>query len=79
MVALGERERLLHLVGPTQYRNRGMSRPLKLTLDLTSTFKDLDYLTGQVFGFSFMSWAGFHPITEPVTIAYSGINSRSHR
>lgn len=71
VVALGERERLLHLVGPTQYRNRGMSAPLKLTLDHTSTFKDLDYLTGQVFGFSFMSWAGFHPITEPVTIAYS--------
>jgi hypothetical protein len=71
VVALGERERLLHLVGPLQYKNRGMSPPIKLTLDRTSTFHDIDYLTGQVFGFSFMSWAGFHPITEPVTIVYS--------
>ena len=71
VVALGERERLLHLVGPMQYKNRGMSPPIKLTLDRTSTFQDIDYLTGQVFGFSFMSWAGFQPITEPVTIVYS--------
>lgn len=71
VVALGNRERLLHLIGPQQYRNRGMSSPLKLTLDAASTFQDIDYLTDQVFKFSFMSWAGFHPITEPVTIAYS--------
>ncbi len=71
VVALGERERLLHLVGPLQYKNRGMSPPIKLTLDRMSTFHDIDYLTGQVFGLSFMSWAGFQPVTEPVTILYS--------
>ena len=46
VVALGERERLLHLIGPLQYKNRGMSPPIKLTLERSSTFSDIDYLTG---------------------------------
>lgn len=71
IIALGERDRLLQLIGPQQYRKRGMSTPLRIVLDRTSTFRDIDYLTDQVFGLTFMSWAGFHPVSEPVTILYS--------
>ncbi len=80
MVELGPRERLVNLIGPQQYRQRGTPTPLRLTLDRASTFRDLDYLTQQAYEFSFMSWRSFNPGTQPVTVYYSelmaGLNSR---
>jgi len=71
MVAIGPRERLINLTGPMQYKGRGCPAPLRVTLNANSTFKDIDYLCQQIYEFSFMSWRGFFPSTEPVTLLYS--------
>ncbi len=72
-VELGPRDRLVNLIGPTQYRKRGCPSPLRVTLDRTSTFKDIDYITDQIYQFAFMSWRGFQPSKEPITILYSSL------
>jgi hypothetical protein len=45
--------------------------PLRVTLDHNSSFKDIDYLSQQLYEFSFMSWRGFNPSIAPVTLLYS--------
>jgi len=70
-IDIGTRERLVVLMGPSQYRGFGTFSPLRLELDETSTFRDIDYLAEQVFAFSFMSWRTFNPGVLPATIRYS--------
>lgn len=72
-IELGPRERLINFIGPKQYRKRGCPIPLRITLDNCSTFKDLEYLTQQLYHFSFISWRGFLPSIKPVTVLYSGL------
>jgi len=80
MIEIGPRERLINFVGPQQYRGRGTPMPVRLTLDRSSTFRDLDYLAQQAYEFSFMSWRSFNPGHQPVTVFYSelmaGLNNR---
>lgn len=71
VVELGPRERLIVLIGPEQYRGRGTNAPLRLTLHRASTFRDLDYLTQQLYEFAGISWRTFNLATQPVTIRYS--------
>jgi hypothetical protein len=73
VVNLGRRERLVTLIGPKQYKKRGCPSPLRVTLDRSSTFRDVDYLTQQIYHFAFMSWRGFLPAREPITILYSSL------
>jgi argonaute-like protein implicated in RNA metabolism and viral defense len=70
-IELGPRERLVNLFGPKQYLGRGFPSPLRLTLDNCSTFRDINYLSQQLFEFSFMSWRGFNPAIGPATLLYS--------
>jgi hypothetical protein len=70
-IEIGPRERLINLIGPRQYLGRGCPMPLKLTLDTSSTFKDIGYLCQQLYEFSFMSWRGFNPTVAPATLLYS--------
>lgn len=70
-ITTGQAERLVTFVGPKQYRKQGMPVPLLLTLDGESTFTDIDYLTQQLYLFSFMSAASLNPGIKPATIAYA--------
>jgi hypothetical protein len=70
-VHLGPRERLLTFIGPAQYRGQGTPAPLRITLDKRSTFRDLEYLSQQLFLMSFMNVGSLNPGAVPVTIAYA--------
>jgi hypothetical protein len=70
-VRLGPRERLVTFIGVDQYRGNGSPSPLRITLDKESTFKDLDYLTQQLFWLSFMNAGTLNPGVAPVTITYA--------
>jgi hypothetical protein len=70
-VRLGPRERLITFIGPQQYLGYGCPTPIRITLDKTSTFRDLDYLTQQLFELSFMSARSLTPGIKPVTVLYS--------
>jgi hypothetical protein len=70
-VFLGPRERLVTFVGASQYRGQGTPMPLRVTLDRSSTFTDLEYVVQQMFSLSFMSARSLTPAIKPVTIAYA--------
>ena len=72
---VGDNEALLTLTGAQQLKRPtdGLPRPLLLTLHRDSTFKDIIYLTKQVYWFSNHSWRSFLPAAMPVTIYYSDL------
>lgn len=70
-VFLGPRERLVTFVGAKQYRGQGTPMPLRVTLDKSSTFTDLEYIVQQMFSLSFMSARSLSPAIKPVTIGYA--------
>ncbi|WP_176331628.1 argonaute/piwi family protein [Burkholderia vietnamiensis] len=72
---IGEYESLLTLTGPRELKRAtdGLPKPLLLNLHRDSTFKDLVYLTKQVYWFSSHSWRSFLPAALPVTIYYSDL------
>jgi hypothetical protein len=72
-VPLGERAMLLCTTGPRELKSplQGAPRPLLLNLHRESTFVDLEYLAGQLFRFTALSWRSFFPSGRPVTISYS--------
>ncbi|WP_035921323.1 hypothetical protein [Frankia sp. QA3] len=41
-----------------------------------STFTDLDYIAGQIFRFTAMSWRRLYPSRQPVTVSYSDLIAR---
>lgn len=67
VVALGPRDRLL-VTGEAGAPSDG--HPLRLTLDPTSTYVDLDRLVAQAYGLAAVSWRGYRRSGEPVTISY---------
>ena len=72
---LGDYEGLLVLTGAKEVKRPGdgLPRPVLLRVDKESTFKDLRYLTRQVYQFSCHSWRSFFPAPKPITILYSGL------
>jgi argonaute-like protein implicated in RNA metabolism and viral defense len=72
---LGQCESLLALTGARELKRaeHGLPRPVLLRLDAKSTFKDMKYLTRQVFHFACHSWRSFFPAPLPVTILYSDL------
>ena len=77
-VSLGEAEALLCLTGPKDLKQakHGMPQPMLLRLHRRSTFRDMTYLTRQVFDFSCHSWRMFTPAPTPITIHYSELIAR---
>lgn len=73
-VPLDRRSILLSVTGPRQLKTplQGCPRPLLLNLHRESTFESLEYLAGQVYRFTALSWRSFFPANRPVTILYSG-------
>lgn len=72
---LGDRESLLVLTGAREVKRPqdGMPTPLLLRLDGSSTFKDMKYLTRQIYHFSCHSWRSFLPSPLPITMLYSDL------
>ena len=66
---------LISVTGPRDMKLplQGLPRPLLLKLHRESTFTDLEYLAGQVFRFTYMSWRRPYPSRTPVTILYSDL------
>jgi Piwi domain len=70
-VTVGPRERLVTFIGVDQYRGYGCPAPLRITLDARSTFRDIDYVTQQLYLLSFMSAGSLNPGKAPATITYA--------
>jgi hypothetical protein len=70
-ITLGPRERLVTFIGVDQYRGYGCPAPLRITLDARSTFRDIDYVTQQLYLLSFMSARSLNPGITPATITYA--------
>lgn len=51
----------------------GHPKCLLTSVHPSSTFKDIKYLTNQLFSFSFQSWKSYFPSPLPVTIMYSDL------
>lgn len=70
---IGRKKSLLAMIGPAELKtaDQGCPQPLQLTLHGASTFLDIEYLTRQVFEFSYMSWKTYNLGAMPVTIQYS--------
>ncbi|MBV9163879.1 MAG: hypothetical protein JO281_20530 [Pseudonocardiales bacterium] len=74
-VRISRSELLVSVSGPRDLKlpSQGAPRPLLLKLHRESTFTDLDYLAGQVFRFTALSWRRPYPSSKPVTILYSDL------
>jgi hypothetical protein len=73
VVHLGDTRRLLCVSGSVLVKREGepIPQPLLVELHSTSTYRDLDALTRQVFHATGLSWRSMLPVGEPVTIFYS--------
>lgn len=74
-VLISPTEVLLTVTGPYDLKLpvQGLPRPLLLQLHRASTFTDIEYLAGQAFRFTALSWRRFYPSSMPVTILYSDL------
>jgi hypothetical protein len=74
-IRIGRSEVLVSVSGPRDLKLplQGAPRPLLLKLHDESTFTDLDYLAGQAYRFTAMSWRRPYPSSKPVTILYSDL------
>ena len=72
---LSDYEMLIYLIGQRELRTATNGHPRGLILEVhkDSTFKDLKYLTTQLFNFASHSWRSYFPNPMPVTIAYSDL------
>jgi hypothetical protein len=72
-VEISDNEMLLSMKGSQELKLiwQGTPRPLLLRLDQKSTFRDLSYLTTQLFDFACHSWRTFNAAALPVSILYS--------
>jgi hypothetical protein len=74
-IRISRSELLVSVSGPRDLKLplQGVPQPLLLKLHDQSTFKDLDYLAGQVYRFTAMSWRRPYPSNQPITIRYSDL------
>jgi hypothetical protein len=76
---LSEHEMLVYLIGQRQLRHDNDGHPQGLILDVhkDSTFKDIKYLSAQLYSFASHSWRSYFPNPMPVTISYSELIARN--
>lgn len=74
-VSISRSEMLITTTGPRELKTpvQGAPHPLLIKLHRESTFTDLDYIAGQVFRFTAMSWRRLYPSRQPVTVMYSDL------
>lgn len=72
---LSRHEMLVYLIGQQELRQKTDGHPRGLILDVhrNSTFKDLTYLSTQLYNFASHSWRSYFPNPMPVTISYSDL------
>lgn len=77
-IKLARRNMLLVTIGPKQILipTSGIPRPYQIFIHKESTFDDIEYITRQIFQFTFLSWKGFNTVKSPVTIEYSNMIAR---
>jgi len=76
---LSEHEMLVYLIGQGQLRQDtdGHPRGVILNVHKDSTFKDIKYLSTQLYNFASHSWRSYFPNPMPVTISYSDLIARN--
>jgi len=74
-VRISRSEMVVSVCGPYDMKlhSHGAPRPLMLKLHREATFTDLDYLAGQAYRFTALSWRRPFPSRKPVTILYSDL------
>lgn len=79
MFKLSKYEMLVYLVGQRELRQvtDGHPRGVILNVHKDSTFKDIKYLSAQIYSFASHSWRSYFPNPMPVTISYSDLIARN--
>jgi hypothetical protein len=74
-VLVSPTEVLVTVTGPYDIKRptHGLPRPLLVKLHPGSTFTDIEYLAGQAFRFTALSWRRFYSSNRPITIMYSDL------
>lgn len=76
---LSKHEMLIYLIGQRELRQDtdGHPRGVILNVHKDSTFKDIKYLSAQLYSFASHSWRSYFPNPMPVTISYSDLIARN--
>ncbi len=76
---ISKHEMLLYLIGQRELRQDTDGHPRGLILDVhkDSSFKDIRYLSAQLYSFASHSWRSYFPNPMPVTISYSDLIARN--
>lgn len=76
---LSKHEMLIYLIGHRELRQEtdGHPRGVILNVHRDSTFKDIKYLSSQLYSFASHSWRSYFPNPMPVTISYSDLIARN--
>ncbi|MCC7410955.1 MAG: stem cell self-renewal protein Piwi domain-containing protein [Gammaproteobacteria bacterium] len=76
---LSNHEMLVYLIGQRELRQDTDGHPRGVILDVhkDSTFKDIKYLSAQLYSFASHSWRSYFPNPMPVTISYSDLIARN--
>lgn len=76
---LSKHEMLVYLIGQRELRQEtdGHPRGVILNIHKDSTFKDIKYLSAQLYSFASHSWRSYFPNPMPVTISYSDLIARN--
>ena len=76
---ISRNEMLVYLIGQRELRQEtdGHPRGVILSVHKDSTFKDIKYLSTQVYSFASHSWRSYFPNPMPVTISYSDLIARN--
>lgn len=76
---LSNHEMLVYLIGQRELHQETDGHPRGLILDVhkDSTFKDIRYLSNQVYSFASHSWRSYFPNPMPVTITYSDLIAKN--
>lgn len=76
---LSKHEMLIYLIGQRELRQDTDGHPRGVIVDIhkDSTFKDIKYLSAQLYSFASHSWRSYFPNPMPVTISYSDLIARN--
>ncbi|MCU7805660.1 MAG: stem cell self-renewal protein Piwi domain-containing protein [Candidatus Thiodiazotropha sp. (ex Lucinoma borealis)] len=76
---LSKYEMLVYLIGQKELRQEtdGHPRGVIVNIHKDSTFKDIKYLSAQLYSFASHSWRSYFPNPMPVTISYSDLIARN--
>jgi hypothetical protein len=76
---LSKHEMLVYLIGQRELRQETDGHPRGVILEIhkESTFKDITYLSAQLYSFASHSWRSYFPNPMPVTISYSDLIARN--